>query len=321
MMLATLAVLLVTASPDPAVEQARTHFKTAERLYHEARYTEAIAEFQEAYRIRAHGVLFFNIGKCYEQLGDIPNALRNYRRYLHEIPGAKDKSLVNAAIGNLEKRLAAKGVQQLLVFAEPGGSVVEVDAKNLGTAPVSVELRPGPHRIVVTHEGFEAATRDVMLPQDHSLEMDVALSATNGPSGLAVTSIEAFPPPPPPPLPNAALEPVTVTPARSPAATVTSSTEQTPYRTASYVAAGATVVGIAAGVGLGEWALSTRAQMTTQVHNANDVQQLSDAIVGRSTGANVAYGAAAVCAVTAVVLFILSQKGGAGSPPTSAGTF
>jgi hypothetical protein len=308
-------LLIATSAADNSVADAKTHFKAADRLYREARYKEAISEFETAYRIRPHGVLFFNIGKCYEQLGDISNALRNYRRYLHDIPTAKDRALVSSAIANLEKRLASKGVQQLLVFAEPSGASVKVDDKPLGASPVSIDLVAGPHRVVVSHEGYQEATRDVVVPPDHSLEMEVVLSTAAAPTGVSVTSIEAMPPPPPPPAP------LVTTSGPTAGNEVSQTVEGAPaYRTASYIAGGATLVGVGVGVGLGVLAESARNQMLSQVHNASDVQGLHDAIVTRSTGANIAYGAAAACGITAVALYLLSLKGGA-SRPSPVGTF
>jgi hypothetical protein len=317
-MVLALGVLVFAAAPDPTVAEARAHFNKAERLYREAGYAEAIAEFEQAYRIRPHGVLFFNIGKCYEQLGDIPSALRNYRRYLHDVPEAKDRDLVSKAIGNLEKRLSAKGVQQLLVFAQPAGAAVRVDGKDLGPAPVSVELRPGPHRVVVTHEGYASAERDVLISPDHSLDLDLNLANTSVPLAAAIP--ETMPPPPPPPA--VPPESVSVVPAAG-VATI-SAPENKPdstYRALSFVAAGGTLVGVGVGIGLGESALYARNQMTSTIHNATQVQTFSNEINMRSEGANIAYGAAAVCGVTALALYLLSLKGSGQNPPANPGTF
>src|SRR2546428_9766437 len=97
-----------------ATAEAKAHFQKGTRFYKQARYKDAITEFEAAYKARAHGVLFFNIAQSYEKLGDIPSALRNYHEHLRAIPNADDKANVELAMKNLEMLLAEQGVQQLL---------------------------------------------------------------------------------------------------------------------------------------------------------------------------------------------------------------
>src|SRR5688572_2990206 len=78
------------APPDDDTQAAKKYFQWAQSLYKQARYAEAISKFEEAYRLKPHPTIFFNIGRCYEQLGDISKALKNYREYLRIVPDAKD---------------------------------------------------------------------------------------------------------------------------------------------------------------------------------------------------------------------------------------
>src|SRR5690242_3050488 len=92
---AAVAVLLLAADkPDAATAEAKVHFAKGTKFYKQARYKDAISEFEAAYKARPHGVLFFNIAQSYEKLGDIPSALRNYHEYLRAIPNADDKGNV-----------------------------------------------------------------------------------------------------------------------------------------------------------------------------------------------------------------------------------
>src|SRR5574342_658334 len=85
---ATAPAPALAAPPRPGAKQAvdqtaeaKARFKRGTDLYRQARYREAIAEFQAAYKLRPHGVLQFNIAQCYEKLGDIPAALTSYHAY------------------------------------------------------------------------------------------------------------------------------------------------------------------------------------------------------------------------------------------------
>ena len=99
----SLAAAPAKAAPAPAadesgdVKKAKDLFQWGQKLYKQARYAEAIAKFEEAYSVRPHPVIYFNIGKCYEQLGETAKALRAYRDYLRLAPDAKDKETVSDA--------------------------------------------------------------------------------------------------------------------------------------------------------------------------------------------------------------------------------
>lgn len=93
------------AKPPPAeteeLAKAKALAQAAQRLYKLARYAEAIVKFEEAYAIRPHPQITFNIGRCYEQLGEIAKAMRSYRDYLRLSPSAPDRETVADAITNL----------------------------------------------------------------------------------------------------------------------------------------------------------------------------------------------------------------------------
>src|SRR5690242_17142451 len=91
-------------APD-ATAEAKAHFNKGTAFYSQARYEEAIAEFEAAYRAKPHGVINYNLAQCYEKLGDIGKALSKYQDYLREVPDAKDRGTVEVAIANLQRRL------------------------------------------------------------------------------------------------------------------------------------------------------------------------------------------------------------------------
>ncbi|MEW6435141.1 MAG: PEGA domain-containing protein [Myxococcota bacterium] len=310
------AVLLIAAPAPKATKAAPTAeaetgdtkkakelFQRAQKLYKQARYAEAIEKFEEAYATRPHPVIYFNIGKCYEQLNETPKALRAYRDYLRLMPDAKDRDTVADAIANLERRLKEKGVQQLMVFADPPSAHIEVDGKDLGTSPASVELPAGNHQLKVFADGYEPVERSFVMSITRATEMTINLREAR----------PDVPPPPPPPVVDVPKKEEPKTAALTPEP----KKDETPVITApqpepkkkgrlwTWVAGGVAVAGAGAATGMGLAARDASDEMRATQHTQAETQALHDKALGLSTGANVAWGVAAAAAVTAVVLFFV----------------
>lgn len=312
--LALAAVALAVLAPAPArgapprpgakqpvdqTAEAKAHFKKGTDLYRQARYREAIAEFQAAYRLRPHGVLHFNIAQCHEKLGDIPAALASYHDYLREVPGAEDRDTVQRAISNLEARLAATGVQQILVYSEPSGAEVLVDGQSRGRTPFSIVLPHGTHVVSLVKAGYETVTREVALAPDRSLQLDLAL--VKGPS--------APPPPVALPPPPAAAKP-DLTPSPPPPAVVAGGEPKKAARGGklwTWVAGGVAVAAAGAGVLYGMQAqdASDKLVKASQPLTQGEAQKLYDEAKSKSKTANILYGVAGVAGAAGVTLFFL----------------
>ncbi|MBL8923416.1 MAG: PEGA domain-containing protein [Myxococcaceae bacterium] len=274
--------------PDDDTLAAKKYFQWAQSLYKQARYSEAIAKFEEAYRLKPHPTIFFNIGRCYEQLGDIPRALKNYRDYLRIAPDAKDRELVTDAIANLERRLKEQGVQQLAVLSEPSGARVTVDERYMGLTPLTIELKPGNRLIALTKEGFEPIEKNVILSADKSMELNLILKA----------KVLATPPPEPP-------KPVVLTPSPTIVKPVEPAAPPPPTRVYTWVATAVAGAGLATGVTLGIFAGSASTRLRGSLHPQDEAQALHDQAQSLALGANIAYATAATGLVAAVVLFFL----------------
>ena len=309
-----LLIALILAAPKPApapaaeaesgdVKKAKDLFQWGQKLYKQARYAEAISKFEEAYTVRPHPVIYFNIGKCWEQLGETAKALRAYRDYLRLAPDAKDKETVSDAIANLERRLREKGMQQLMVFADPPNARISVDGKDLGTSPASVELVAGNHTLSVVAEGHEKVERSFVMQTTRATEMTISLRPAGGlkqpdpvvsdaPRADPKTAVADSPPPMSPP-------------------TVVTPVETRKGRLWTYVAGGVAVASLGTAIGLGVGAQGEMNKFTSVQHDPATVQAEFDAAKaasgGLATGANVAYAVAGVAAATAVVLFFIEK--------------
>lgn len=285
------------SSDDPTVK-AKELFTWGQKLYKQARYAEAISKFEEAYAVRPHPVIFYNVGKCYEQLGETAKALRSYRDYLRLSPDAPDKETVSDAVANLERRLREKGQQQLMVFADPPTARIAVDGKDLGTSPASVELVAGNHTLVVTADGFDKVERSFVMQLNRATEMTISLRQTGVKDTPPLASdvpkkdepkvTDAGPPPPAPPV-------------------VTAPVEEKKGRVFTWVAGGVAVAGLGAGIGMALAEQGKEKEIQALQNDPKRATQLGAEAQGLATGANVAYAAAGAAAITAVVLFFLEK--------------
>jgi PEGA domain len=309
--------LMLSQAPASADDtaKARAAFQWAQKLYKEARYASAIEKFEEAYRLKPHPSILFNIGRCYEQLNEIPRALRSYRDYLKAMPDAKDKEQVTNAILNLERRLKDEGVQQLIVYTDPAGAMVTIDDRNFGSSPAAVELRPGNHLVKISMEGFQPVQRNFVMSAEKSVELSFALKPVEKkPEPVAEPKKEEPKKEEPKDVPKKE-EPKKVTdtqvqPKEGLAATAApQKSNRMPFFIGGGAAGGVAVVGLVTGAILGGMSSGATEEMRSTVHTQTEVQQLHDRAQGNATGANVMYGVAGGAAVTAVVLFIVGAAG------------
>ncbi len=292
-LLVAVPVLGAAPAPKTDVERAKDAFNWAQRLYKQARYTEAVAKFEEAWLLKPHPVVRYNIGRCHEQLGDLPQAMRAYRDYLRLAPDAKDREIVSDALANLERRLQDKGVQQVLVYAEPSSAVISVDGRVLGTSPASVELSPGNHQVVVTAPGHESQQRAFVLTAQRSVELSFSLKAAAD-VPVAVVTPAMVPielPPPTPPL----VTTVSAPPARKP-------------RIATWVAGGAALAGAGVAAGMFAGSVGTVGELRAMERPRAEQDVLATRAQDLQTGGVVAASLAGAALVTAVVLFFVEGQ-------------
>lgn len=97
--------LLSAQTPDD--DQAHAHFQVAASYYEQANYESALREFLEAYRLSHRSQLFYNLSLCYQQLGDLTNAIDYLTRYLHDVEEIANRASLETRLENLRARLAA----------------------------------------------------------------------------------------------------------------------------------------------------------------------------------------------------------------------
>lgn len=101
-----LCLLVGTAAADDTDDaRARELYDNGATLYDEGRYEDAIAAWEEAYRLSNRATLLFNIAQAEERLGRYREALDHLNRY-RAFASANERETLDRRIANLERRLA-----------------------------------------------------------------------------------------------------------------------------------------------------------------------------------------------------------------------
>ncbi|MCP3062185.1 TonB-dependent receptor [Myxococcus sp. K38C18041901] len=82
--------------------EARRHFRNGMSLIARKEYDQGIAELEQAYAIKPHPNVLFNIARAYQDAGRSAEALDTYRRYLASNP--PDAATVESTIAALEQK-------------------------------------------------------------------------------------------------------------------------------------------------------------------------------------------------------------------------
>jgi hypothetical protein len=185
-----LATLVVLALATPAVaapkkkppkpeqtaeqKEADRHFKSGVALYKEAKYGEALAEFERAYEIAPHPLVLYNIAGCHRELSHYGDAVKFYKRFLDEGKGQVPKERLVAAQTELDGILAR--IARITVAA-PDGAVLTLDGTELGTMPIEMPLMvaPGEHKVVVRSQGMRDAERTVRVASGDVIDVAMKL--------------------------------------------------------------------------------------------------------------------------------------------------
>ena len=108
-----LVILLAVLAPRPAHaddkrSRAKHHVTEGLRAQDAGRYDEAIAHYNEAYRLVPHPEILFDLGQAYRLAGDEDSALVYYRRYLAADPEGRVVEEARRWIAELEAAIDAR---------------------------------------------------------------------------------------------------------------------------------------------------------------------------------------------------------------------
>lgn len=292
------------AQPAQKAEAARHHSRGLSLVKAHA-YGEAIAEFNQAYDLGRDFAVLYDIAQAYISIDQPVFAVDTLRKYLSQggnrVPAARRKA-VEAEVSEQEGRIAT-----LLVRPNVTGASIRLDGIEVGTAPMSEDLRinAGAHLIAVAAEGYRPWEQPVDLVGGEQKILDIRLEAKMAP---------AAPPASPAPAPattgaSAITAPIPVAAVEQPAqpASPPMSTE----RKVAFGLAGLGVAALTMGGVYGMRALSKRHDSDTFCPQDQCTQagvDLNNQAKTAARIADVAFGIGLASAAVATYLFVRSPK-------------
>jgi hypothetical protein len=160
----------------PEQREADRHFKAGVALFNEAKYTEALAEFERAYEIAPHPLVLYNIAGCHRELSHYAEAVSYYKRFLaitnEKVPAPR----LAAAQDELDSILARIARVNVTISPAIDGVIVSVDGNELGKFESPLLLPPGDHKVTARAAGRRDAERNLHLASGDELNVDLVLA-------------------------------------------------------------------------------------------------------------------------------------------------
>jgi len=133
------ALLLMTGQPsraaDPRLDSARAHSQEGDAYYKLEKYANAITEYEQAYLAKPDPSFLYNIAQCHRLMGQGPEAIKFYRRFLKDAPNAPNRAVAEKHIRDLED--ASPGTQPAAPLPPSGSS-----SRTVPVAPAPVAVIP-----------------------------------------------------------------------------------------------------------------------------------------------------------------------------------
>jgi tetratricopeptide (TPR) repeat protein len=179
----TLCYLLACSLASPVIakpkdkggaEQAQELFEKASTDYKLQKYEDALANFEEVYRLTNSPAVLFNIGQCYKQLNRLEDALKAFRSFVRDDPKNALRANAEARIQEIEKeleKLAQKGSLQISTQKDP--AEIFLDGTSRGSSPLTInELESGDHTLSIKRKGFAEYTATVSIKPSETTSLE-----------------------------------------------------------------------------------------------------------------------------------------------------
>jgi len=180
--LLSLAVIASVAAPAAADDSAAAkreadrHFKTGVKLFEETKYSEALAEFEQAYALASHPLVLYNLASTHRALSQYSQAVDFYNRFLTEGKGVVKPAQL--AKGQRELDDVLRLIARVDVTTAPEGATVSVDGRTIGPSPLGqpLILGPGDHVVSATLDGHKRAERSFRVAAGDTLAVALTLA-------------------------------------------------------------------------------------------------------------------------------------------------
>ena len=177
------------ASEEERRQAAHQHFGRGLTLASQYSYVQALQEFGEAYRLRPHFAVLYNIGQACIALGQPVEAIAALERYLAE---GKEQIPTERVEETTSQIAAEKALIAVVVLAvKPAGAAIQIDGRELGNAPLpdAVPVAAGKHVVSVSTADGTQLSRPISLQGGEqlnlTLDIPAAAASTATPSAAA----------------------------------------------------------------------------------------------------------------------------------------
>jgi hypothetical protein len=181
---AALLTLLATASPlraETPADEARTHFDRGLALVDRGEVAAALVEFEQAYRIRPHPAVLYNLGRAYAAVGRPVDAVDSLGKYLADAPSialerrARVEAMIRAnqaLIGTFSLRVSPPSARVVL----DGAEVLE------RTKLESLRLGAGRHHLLIEAPEHVASLRELEVRGGERSSLEIVLRPNERPA-------------------------------------------------------------------------------------------------------------------------------------------
>jgi tetratricopeptide (TPR) repeat protein len=122
---------------------AKAHYQAAQAYFDQARFADAIREYEESYRLAPYPAILYREGICLEQLGRYGEAADMMQKFLDADPKTNRRAVVEASIERLRARAAPPPTETPPPPVDPSASLRAVEAKPAPViAPVVTAQEP-----------------------------------------------------------------------------------------------------------------------------------------------------------------------------------
>ena len=160
----------------PEQKEADRHFKSGVALFKEAKYAEALAEFERANEIAPNPIVLYNIAGCHRELSHYREAVSTYRRFLEDGKGKVPAARLAAAQSELDGILSRVARVTVTVTPALDETTLALDGTPLDKPEMPLIVPPGEHRLVAHAAGRRDAEKSLRVASGDELTVDLALA-------------------------------------------------------------------------------------------------------------------------------------------------
>lgn len=143
-------------------------------------FDKALVSFRDAYAIFGHPDITYKIARCYEYLGELPEAITTYQQFLTDAPNAEERGRVERTIAALKERRRESLPATLQLSVVPADAKVYVDGQRKfdasgGTGRFKIGVTPGSHDVRVEKRGYQPKNHPLSLSAGESKALTITI--------------------------------------------------------------------------------------------------------------------------------------------------